>query len=327
VSDPSATQIEQISREIDALALKRARLVAGFDARRGYELDGCANTVAWLKTRCRLSASAAMEVVSVARRLPELPEVETALEQGAISFQHTAVITASADKLGSESLLEHQQELVTSAQTTDPSALRQDVRRVEHRVDRERMLREAEWAHHSRYLHLHALRDGRVRLDGVLDPEGGAVLRTAIGSALGPRQLDEPRREGQRRADALVDVARRCLEGRKLGETGCQRPHLNVTVELETLLGLRDNPGSVDGIGPVVLETIERHLCDGSVSITALLNGEVVMTGREQRTFSPAVRRALATRQRTCQFPGCDRPVTWCEGHHLWRWLFGGKST
>jgi hypothetical protein len=128
-------------------------------------------------------------------------------------------------------------------------------------------------------------------------------------------------------ADGLVDVARRCLEGRKFGETGCQRPHLNITVEVETLLGLRDNPGSVDGIGPVVLETIERHLCDASVSITALLNGEVVMAGKEQRSFSPALRRALATRQRTCQFPGCDRPVSWCEGHHLWRWLFGGKST
>jgi hypothetical protein len=77
----------------------------------------------------------------------------------------------------------------------------------------------------------------------------------------------------------------------------------------------------------VVLETIERHLCDASVSMSALLNGEVVMAGRERRSFSPALRRALATRQRTCQFPGCDRPVAWCEGHHLLRWLLGGKTT
>jgi hypothetical protein len=122
------------------------------------------------------------------------------------------------------------------------------------------MRQEAEWAHQSRYLVVKTQGDGRVRLDGLLDPEGGAVLKTAIDAALGPRSASEERSEGQRKADGLVEVARRCLEGRKLGETGCQRPHLNITVELETLLGLRENPGSIDGVGPVVLETIERHL-------------------------------------------------------------------
>jgi hypothetical protein len=312
---------------MDALALRRARLVASFDAKRSFERYGFVNTIAWLKTRCRLSTGAALEVVSVAHRLPELPQVETAVEQGAIGFQAAAVITESADKLGSESLLEHQQELVQRAEAIDPSALRQEVRRVEHQVDQERMRREAEWAHRSRYLAVKTQGDGRVRVDGLLDPEGGAVLKTAIDAALGPRSQSDSRSEGQRKADGLVEVARRCLEGRKLGETGCQRPHLNITVELETLLGLRENPGSIDGVGPVVLETIERHLCDAAVSITALLNGQVVLAGKERRTFSAPLRRALAVRQRTCQWPGCDRTVSWCEGHHLWRWLFGGKTT
>jgi hypothetical protein len=324
---PNAGEINELSRQIDALALRRARLVARFDADRGYELDGSVNTVAWLKTHCGLTTHGAMEVMHVARRLPELPRVDEALEHGQISFQHAAVIAESADKLGSESLLQHQDQLVQRAEATDPSALREDVRRVEHQVDREHMLREAEWAHQSRYLHLNKQRDGRVRLEGLLDAEGGAVVKTAIDAVLGPRSNTDLRTEGQRRADGLVDVAKRCLEGRKVGETGGQRPHLNITVELETLLALRDNPGSIDGVGPMVLETIERHLCDASVSVTALLNGEVVMAGKERRSFSPALRRALSVRKRTCQFPGCDRPVSWCEGHHLWRWLFGGKTT
>jgi hypothetical protein len=327
MEDPRDEAI-QLSRQIDALALRRARLVNRLDAGRWYERDGCVNTVAWLKLRCRLSTAAAMEVLNVAKRLPELPQVEAAVEQGALGFQHAAVIAESADKVGSDSLLEHQQELVQRAESSDPSALRQEVRRVEHQVDRERMLRQAEWAHQSRYLHVNTQADGRVRVDGLLDSEGGAVLRTALDAAMDPGSHQDDRSHRQRRADALVDVARRCLEGRKLGETGGQRPHLNVTVELETLLGLRDNPGSIDGVGPVALETIERHLCDASVSMTALLNREVVMAGRERRSYSPQLKRALAGRQRSCQFPiPCDRPVSWCEGHHLFGWLFGGKTT
>jgi hypothetical protein len=151
------------------------------------------------------------------------------------------------------------------------------------RVDREHMLREAEWAHRSHTVQLRALTDGRVRIDGVLDPEGGALVRTAVDADMGPRSNGDSRSEGQRRADGLADVARRCLEGRKLGETGGQRPHLNVTVELETLIGLRDNPGSIDGIGPVALETIERYLCDASVSMTALLNGWIAISPQGER--------------------------------------------
>ncbi len=213
------------------------------------------------------------------------------------------MIAESADKLGSDSLVQHQEELVRRAVETDPSGLRQEVRRVELKVDHERMLRESEWAHRSRHLEVKTLGDGRVRVDGMLDPEGGQVLKTAIDAAMGPRSNADKRSEGQRRADGLVEVARRCLEGRKLGHTGGQRPHLNITVELETLVGLRDNPGSVGGIGPVLLETIERHLCDASLSMTALLNGEVVLAGKERRTFSAPQKTALATRRLTCEFP------------------------
>jgi hypothetical protein len=27
-----------------------------------------------------------------------------------------------------------------------------------------------------------------------------------------------------------------------------------------------------------------------------------------------------------CVFPGCDRPLSWCEAHHLVHWLDGGPT-
>src|SRR5438552_1185127 len=81
------------------------------------------------------TTEAAMEVMSVARRLPELPAVEKAVESGEIGFQHAAVIAESAEKLGSESLLDRQAELVEKAEAVDPARFRQEVKRVEQEVD------------------------------------------------------------------------------------------------------------------------------------------------------------------------------------------------
>lgn len=323
---PEAAELVALYERRDAIDLEISRRLARFDADRGYLEEGCPDTIAWLKSVCRRSTASAVEALSVARRLPELPQVEQAVASGKIGFQHAAVIAESAEKLGAAALLDHQDELVAKAEEVDPNRLRHDLRRVELQVDAARMAKEAEWAYRSRCLRLQTWRDGRVKLDGLLDAEGGAIVKTALDAALGPRAKDEPRSEDQRRADAFVDVVRRALDGRQLGETGRQRPHLNVTVELETLIGLRNDPGSIVHAGPALYETIERHLCDAALCFTVVHEGEVLMSGREQRTFSGPRRRALTIRHGHCEFPGCDRPAQWCEGHHLLPWILGKRT-
>ena len=48
--------------------------------------------------------------------------------------------------------------------------------------------------------------------------------------------------------------------------------------------------------------------------------------GRTSRVITPAQRSALAVRDGGCVFPDCDRPLAWCEGHHLLHWLDGGPT-
>jgi hypothetical protein len=31
-------------------------------------------------------------------------------------------------------------------------------------------------------------------------------------------------------------------------------------------------------------------------------------------------------RDEGCVFPGCDRPLAWCDAHHLWHWVDGGPT-
>jgi hypothetical protein len=42
--------------------------------------------------------------------------------------------------------------------------------------------------------------------------------------------------------------------------------------------------------------------------------------GREQRLFTARQRIALAARDGGCRWPGCDRPPSWTEAHHIRHW-------
>jgi hypothetical protein len=48
--------------------------------------------------------------------------------------------------------------------------------------------------------------------------------------------------------------------------------------------------------------------------------------GRSARVVSATQRNALALRDGGCVVPGCDRPLAWCEAHHLRHWLSGGPT-
>jgi HNH endonuclease len=48
--------------------------------------------------------------------------------------------------------------------------------------------------------------------------------------------------------------------------------------------------------------------------------------GRATRVVSAAQRTALAVRDGGGVFPGCDRPLAWCDAHHLRHWLHGGAT-
>ncbi|MCI4658742.1 HNH endonuclease signature motif containing protein [Cryobacterium zhongshanensis] len=81
-------------------------------------------------------------------------------------------------------------------------------------------------------------------------------------------------------------------------------------------------PGVIEGTAVTVsAETLERNLCDtGILDVTFDDHGHGLDLGREQRTFSPAQRAALAIRDGGCMWPGCDRPPSWTETHHIQHW-------
>ena len=79
--------------------------------------------------------------------------------------------------------------------------------------------------------------------------------------------------------------------------------------------------------GPISAAEARRIACDAQIIPAVLGSGsEVLDVGRTSRLFTPPIRRALALRYKGCAFPGCDRPVAWCDAHHVTHWLHDGES-
>ena len=75
----------------------------------------------------------------------------------------------------------------------------------------------------------------------------------------------------------------------------------------------------------VSAETTRRLACDAApVTMRHGPAGEVLDGGRRTRTISPALRRALAARDRHCRFPGCR--ARRCDAHHVRHWVHGGAT-
>jgi uncharacterized protein DUF222 len=205
-----------------------------FDKSGEYVAGGALDLVAWLRSNCKLSGGAAAEHVGVARQLEHLPQTQKAFANGELGYQHVAVMARTAEHVGVAAVRQAEANLLKAAQTMDPGQFTGVAKHFEHRVDAEAALAEANRAHERRYLHLSEPKDGLVRLDGLLDTEGGAILRTALNAGMLPGK-DDDRTPGQRRADALVGLCRRKAGGSADGSG--PRPHLVIRASPETLLG------------------------------------------------------------------------------------------
>jgi len=159
------------------------------------------------------------------------------------------------------------------------------------------------------------------RIEDELFDADWAESRARLGEAATVTDLG--RTPAQRRADAVVEMARRAgavpADGRR------PEPLFSVLVGYETFVGMiceLDNgtvasPGS---LRPWLDEAwVERVVFDGP--------SRVVDVGVTRRLFSGATRRAVQLRDRQCFHPMCDEPASHCDVDHVQPWAAGGPTT
>ena len=169
---------------------------------------------------------------------------------------------------------------------------------------------------------------GTVALSGFLDAEGGGLLRAALEPLARRSGPHEHRGRAQRLADALVELVAHRLDQGEVPARASQRSHLQVTATVETLRGLRGAPGGELETGaPIPDATVQRLACDATIT-RVLLDSEsaVIDVGRSQRVVPGSTRRALNVRDKGCRWPGCDRPASWTQAHHIVHWVHHGRT-
>ena len=320
------------------------RLLAEVDRRGSSAVTGAPTTKAWLRHRQRLTPAQAKRDVSVAAALERgMSATGQALAGGRISLEQVAAIAQvlgqAPRSAGPEQLKQAETLLLEQAAQLDAVDLRRlgvylwsvlDPEATDAEEGRRLAAQEAR-AFGRRRLALLADGDGGVWLSGHLDAEGAAVVQTALDPLAAPRPTDadgpDPRSGAQRNADALVELARRALNHRDLPAAGGEKPHLAITFDYDSLRA-RLGVGALDTGGPLSASTIRRLACDAMI-IPAVLDtaGVPLDLGRRVRVVPPSLRRAVILRDRGCAFPGCTRPPSWCDAHHIVHWIRGGSTS
>lgn len=323
-ADQQGELIVRCRKAIDRLEAAFAEATRRFEKSGGYKADGALGMVPWLQTNAKLAGNDAAQHVKVARQLEELPRTEEALARGDIGYGHALAMAVTAEHVGSAAVRSAEATLLKSAETMDAGRFVTVVKGFEHRVNADAALAEANWAHRQRYLVISGPFSGLARIEGQLVAEAAATLRAAMEPFMKPSPNDD-RSAGQRAHDALVQVCERVASGR--ADSSAPRPQIVVTTSLDTLAGIEGAPpGELQGGGMVPAETVRRFACDSAIS-RMIGRGELQYElSHASRTVPPATRRALVARDRTCVFPGCDRPAPWCHGHHLKFWADDGPT-
>ncbi len=214
-----------------------------------------------------------------------------------------------------------------------------DILDAEGVADREQLRRDR------RYLHLLPQSDGMTRLSGLLDPESAAIIGGAVDAITSPRRggprfvdvnakaraeelLRDERTIPQMAVDALVDMVRIATFADSTAVFGGRRPAVQVLVterDLREAGGVANLEGQVDA---VAVATARRHICDAGVVATLFDDdGQAVNVGRARRLFTARQRIGMAARDGGCRFPGCNRPPSWTEAHHIDEWLLDHGKT
>jgi hypothetical protein len=315
-------------------ALKRS----GVFAERGYRsaVAALADLLGWERFEARRRVIVAEHVIPqvgpdgevVPARLPATAAV---FADGRTGLRHVEVIarvlaSPPAARLRPEVWIEAEQDLAAKSEVHTPSELQAWGMALVELLDQraEPGERDPEPVNELRLI---PLPHGGGRIIGRFeDAATFDAIASVIDAKAAPLTADDRRGAAQRQADALAEVCGFVLDHANLRAVGGQRPHLNVLVRLDDLEE-RCRSGLVDFGGPMSPGSLRQMACDAAV-IPVVLGGEgqPLDIGRITRSVPDGLRRAVAARGRGCEHPGCGRPPSWCEVHHVVPWQHGGET-
>jgi hypothetical protein len=273
---------------------------------------------------------------------PWLAPVTDALAGRRISVECAEAIRAGLGSPNSaiteEQLLSAARELCQAARSLGPDALAVAARQFRDELDLEGVALRAQERRAKRSLRLFVQPDGATKLVWIMDPETAAVVREIYDRVTSPKRggvrfidpaqkeradriLEDDRTPDQLASDAFEQLLTLGTATSPDFMLGSGAPVIRVTTTrqaVETGVGLVRIEGQS---APVSMRSLERLTCTGIIkTITFDQNLQPLDLGREQRLFSQKQREVLAVKWGGCAAPGCERPPSWTETHHIVHW-------
>jgi Domain of unknown function (DUF222) len=140
----------------------------------------------------------------------------------------------------------------------------------------------------------------------------------------------DTRTADQRRADALVELCSTALTDPYLTRAHGQRPAVQITVAASTLMGLEDQPGELDGYGPITAAMARRIASDPTAQWRVIItNDQGMVLHAGTKTYRPPadMTRTVIARDVHCVFPGCRKTAKHNDLDHVEAFAEGDLTT
>lgn len=297
------------------------------------------------------------------------PQLWKAFAEGRLSEKHAVDAARLASTLpagDADAFHRFDDEACPQALALPPAKFAVTARAIRERVHAESIEARHRRAAHDRGVWMRAELDGMASLHALLPADRARAVMSRLDQAA--RHLraatDEERTLAQLRADAFADLVT-MTEGpaqtaavpsgsqatvpspgdaSKAPGDGPGAPHepdsprtfrsappatVVVTIPALTLLGHDTQPATLEGYGPIELDTA-RRLAGTATSWIRLLThpvtGAPLMLDRKTYRVPVALRRWLGVTSPSCVFPGCGRAARDCDIDHLIAWADGGTT-
>jgi hypothetical protein len=266
----------------------------------------------------RISERAAQGQVADAHVLSRLfPETLDRLAAGDVQGVQVRALIETTSALSEAAARAVQDRVLPLMPQQNPAATRKALTRAVLKADPDGARRRHEHARKDRRVAHYPESEGMSTLAATLPAEQAVHAMAALTAHARTAKQQNPEDErtlDQARADTLYHLI--------TGNTQTHPPaHVNITVPLDTLLGVSEEPGDLDGYGPITAHTV-RALAAHSDSLwrrllTAPDTGLLVKT--DPHTYRPTaeLRRHVSARDGHCSFPTCSMPAARTDLDHI----------
>jgi hypothetical protein len=320
--DAAFEELAELAGQRNALDGRIVEIVAELDR------DGlCGNTgarsvaalVAW---KLGITSRNAKTITAVARRSEQFPRCTTALRQGRLSLDQVGVI---ADKAADGSDAHYAQLAARATVNQLLTAIKQEPRldpetqpetEPAPRPEPRRSITQTSDDESSTW-HITLPHDEAAQFDAALASHQDALI--AAWKRDHPDGASETTPPLPNTVDGFMSLVQAGWDTDVAARPHGQRTTVVVHVDVK-------KRGAALHLGPLLTDDERRYLtCDATCEVWFERHGQPIGSGRETRTISRRLRRALEHRDRCCVVPGCGA-TRGLHAHHLRHWEDGGPT-